>query len=153
MRSPALCAELVPDGRVIAAMLAWLGACMAGIWAAQIPPALSIAATLAVPTIAWPVVRSQLFGLVRHAPARIGCNTRGQWFAQWRDGSSEELELARRSRVFPGALLLLFRGTSGARQGHGRWIVLLNRRAQSRALRRLRTCVTLELARRPVGGS
>ena len=152
MRSPALRVELAPDGRVIAAMLAWLAACIAAIWMAPIASAWSVAATVTVLMLGWPVVCSQLFGLVPRAPVGLTCNARGEWFVHRSDGSSEELELSGRSRVFPGALLLLFLGTSSASRSQLRWMVLVNRSGQGAALRRLRARVALELERRSAPG-
>jgi hypothetical protein len=152
VRSPALHVELTTDRRLIAAMLAWLGLCGVAVWAAHLPAVASIAVTLGVALLAWPVVHSQLFGLQPRAPVGLACNDLGQWSAYLGDGSSEELELSSRSRVFPGMLLLLFRGRGTTRHGRHRWMVLASRSGAPVAMRRLRVRVALELARRPPAG-
>lgn len=153
VRSPDLRLELRTDWRVLTVLVAWLGLAIACVWSAALPVAVAVVVTVAALLLAVPALRSQVFG-GRRAGTVLGWSAEGSWHCKGVGGTFQHLEVSPVSRVFPGGALLVFRPHSSVR-----WVLLLGRRGDGGALRRLRMRLNLERRRsvgrapRPVDGT
>lgn len=131
VRSPDLRLELRTDCRVVAALLAWLSLTIGCIWWAALPVVAALLLTAVVVLMALPAVGSQVF-VGRRSGFSLVWSGDGRWLLHRVAGTSQELEVSRVSRGFPGGALLVFRARSPIR-----WMLFLARRGDGGAVRRL----------------
>jgi hypothetical protein len=148
VRSPDVRLELRTDCRVVAALLAWLSLTIGCIWWAALPVIAALLLTVVVLLMTLPAVGSQVF-VGRRAGSSLVWSGEGRWFFHGVAGTSQGLELSRVRRGFPGGALLVFRAHAPIY-----WVLLLRRRGDGGAVRRLRVRLNLDSlqAGNPIAG-